>query len=191
MALNASHPRSRERLMALYEIGTGKSATAVKDSGRNPQTVMGWVHRYNQGWCRCNAIPSYGRPPPFFCRHRSRSRYNDSRESQASLDTPQERTQSLLPRWTLKRMVAWVKTTFNIDCSRESLRKILKRLWFSWKKARKLLNNANPSKRDAFLETLEGLLNEALQQQSLLVYMDEAHLHLDTDEGYGWYIRGG
>lgn len=39
----------RERLMALYEISAGKSATKVgKETKRNPQTVMEWVHRYNQ-----------------------------------------------------------------------------------------------------------------------------------------------
>lgn len=49
LALSSSHPRSRERLMALYDIASGKSATQVgRASGRNPQTVMGWVHRYNQ-----------------------------------------------------------------------------------------------------------------------------------------------
>lgn len=48
LALSASHPRSRERLMALYEICVGKNATQVgRASGRNPQTVMEWVHRYN------------------------------------------------------------------------------------------------------------------------------------------------
>ncbi len=48
-ALAAEHPRTRERLMALYEISEGKSATAVgKQTKRNPQTVMSWVHRYNR-----------------------------------------------------------------------------------------------------------------------------------------------
>ena len=48
-ALKAEHPRTRERLMALYEICEGKSATQVsKESNRNPETVMAWVHKYNQ-----------------------------------------------------------------------------------------------------------------------------------------------
>lgn len=39
-ALRATHPRSRERFMALYEISGGKSATQVgRETGRNPQTV--------------------------------------------------------------------------------------------------------------------------------------------------------
>lgn len=114
----------------------------------------------------------------------------DSLKTAAS--PPQERPVDavILPRWTLKRLVAWVKTTFEIDCCRDTLRKILKKLGFSWKKARKLLNKANPEKRTAFLETLEGLLDDALHQRCLLVYIDEAHIHLDTDEGYGWSIKG-
>lgn len=48
MALQAQHPRTRERLLALYEIAQGESATQVAyRSERNPQTVMEWVHRYN------------------------------------------------------------------------------------------------------------------------------------------------
>jgi transposase len=48
-ALKAEHPRTRERLMALYEICGGKNATQIgKNTGRNPQTIMEWVHRYNE-----------------------------------------------------------------------------------------------------------------------------------------------
>ena len=48
-ALAAEHPRTRERLMALSEISEGKSATKVaKQTNRNPQTIMEWVHRYNK-----------------------------------------------------------------------------------------------------------------------------------------------
>ncbi|PZO54768.1 MAG: IS630 family transposase [Phormidesmis priestleyi] len=105
---------------------------------------------------------------------------------------PQERLPEAViqPRWTLKRLVEWVKTTFGIDCCRDTLRKTLKDLGFSWKKARKLLNKANPAKRAVFLEQLQGLLDNALHQQCLLVYIDEAHIHLDTDEGYGWSVKG-
>lgn len=109
---------------------------------------------------------------------------------QAAATPPQSRQEPPQPRWTLKRLVAWVKAKFAIDCCRETLAKMLKQLGFSWKKARKLLNKASPSKRSAFLETLQGLLDDAFEQRALLVYIDEAHIHLDTDEGYGWSIRG-
>ncbi|MEO1622306.1 MAG: helix-turn-helix domain-containing protein [Cyanobacteria bacterium J06632_3] len=65
MALRAGHPRSRERLMALYEICHGKSATAVgRDSGRNPQTVMDWVHRYNEEGTEALRYRHTGGHPP-------------------------------------------------------------------------------------------------------------------------------
>jgi hypothetical protein len=84
----------------------------------------------------------------------------------------------------------WVKEKFGIDCCRETVRKTLKGLGLSWKRARKLLNKANTDKRLAFLDTLKDLLNKALHDQHLLVYIDEAHIHLDTDEGYGWSVKG-
>jgi len=37
---------------------------------------------------------------------------------------------------------------------------------------------------------LKGLLDNALQSGRLLIYIDEAHIHLDTDEGYGWSVKG-
>ncbi|MEH2465352.1 helix-turn-helix domain-containing protein [Nostoc sp.] len=48
-ALKANHARTRERLMALYEICNGKSATQVgRETRRNPQTIMEWVHRLKE-----------------------------------------------------------------------------------------------------------------------------------------------
>ncbi|HAC63756.1 MAG TPA: hypothetical protein DCF68_09500 [Cyanothece sp. UBA12306] len=64
-SLKAEHPRTRERLMALYEISRGQSATQVaKQTKRNPQTVMEWVHKYNQdGPFALNYQHSGGHPP--------------------------------------------------------------------------------------------------------------------------------
>ena len=79
---------------------------------------------------------------------------------------------------------------FKLDCCRETLRKYLKKAGFSWKKSRKLLNKANPETRQLFLKELQEVLTSTLQEQVLLVYVDEAHVCLDTDEGYGWSIKG-
>lgn len=108
----------------------------------------------------------------------------------AAIPPQQRKEKSVPPRWTLKRLVCWVKQTFDIDCCRATLLKVMKKLGFSWKKARKLLNKANPEKRAAFLETLKQLLDQALHDQCLLIYVDEAHIHLDSDQGYGWSIKG-
>ncbi len=49
MALNATHTRPRERLLALHDIVQGDCATEVAErTSRRPQTVMDWLHSYNE-----------------------------------------------------------------------------------------------------------------------------------------------
>jgi hypothetical protein len=46
LAMSASHPRTRERFLALYEITQESCATRVAERTRR-QTVMEWLHLYN------------------------------------------------------------------------------------------------------------------------------------------------
>ena len=94
------------------------------------------------------------------------------------------------PRWTLRRLVAWVRERFGRTCCRETIRAALHRLRLSWKKAKKLLGRADPARRQAFIEQLRDVLAEAQRDRRLLVYLDEAHIHQDADLGYGWAERG-
>ncbi len=49
LALTTPHARSRERFLALHDIAQGGGATAVAErTGHRPQTVMGWLHSYNE-----------------------------------------------------------------------------------------------------------------------------------------------
>ncbi|HEY0425016.1 MAG TPA: helix-turn-helix domain-containing protein [Rhodopila sp.] len=49
IALNAAHTRTRERMLALHDIAQGACATQVAErTDRRPQTVMDWVHSYNE-----------------------------------------------------------------------------------------------------------------------------------------------
>ena len=49
LAVNAQHPRSRERLLALYMIASQQTnATSwAAHIGRAKETVLNWVHQYN------------------------------------------------------------------------------------------------------------------------------------------------
>jgi transposase len=49
-ALHAAHPRSRERFQALYLIASGQfnATTCAAHIGRQDETVLRWVHLYNQ-----------------------------------------------------------------------------------------------------------------------------------------------
>src|SRR3954466_8817722 len=94
------------------------------------------------------------------------------------------------PRWTLRRLVHWVRERFGLRCCRETIRAVLHRRKLSWKKAKKLLGRADPERRQAFVEQLQGVLAGAQRDRHRVVYVDEAHIHQDADLGYGWAERG-
>jgi hypothetical protein len=65
LALSAAHPRSRERFLALHEIAQGSCATAVAErTGRRAQTVMGWLHAYNEHGPEALTYQRTGGRPP-------------------------------------------------------------------------------------------------------------------------------
>jgi transposase len=87
-------------------------------------------------------------------------------------------------------LVGFVRERFGLRVCRETIRTALHRLELSWKKAKKLLGRADPERRQVFVEGLQGLLDGAQRDRHLLVYLDEAHIHQDTDLGHGWAGRG-
>lgn len=65
-AVAAAHALTRERYLALYEVARDSNATAVAGAcGRNPQTVMKWVRRYNEDGPGALAYAHSGGRPPF------------------------------------------------------------------------------------------------------------------------------
>ena len=103
---------------------------------------------------------------------------------------PQTREKSTQVRWTVKRFVEWLSKKYGVQCCRATCQKALKQLGFSWKKARKLLNKASRNARISFIEKLKPLLDSTTQGTEQMVYIDEAHVALETNEGYGWGVKG-
>ena len=83
-----------------------------------------------------------------------------------------------------------MRERFGRLCCRETIRAALHRRKLSWKKAKKLLGQADPERRQAFIEQLQSVLDGAQRDRHLVVYVDAAHLHQDADLGYGWAERG-
>lgn len=50
LSIEADHPRSRERFLALYMIADGQTSATpwARKTGRTKETVLSWVHLYNQ-----------------------------------------------------------------------------------------------------------------------------------------------
>ena len=67
-AVRASHPRTRERWMALYEIADGRANATVwaADNKRHHQSVMSWVHAYNERGPEALAFRHTGGWTPLF-----------------------------------------------------------------------------------------------------------------------------
>ena len=66
LAMSASHPRTRERFLALYEITQESCATRI--AGRthlHPHTVMEWLHLYNTRGPEALTYRRTGGRPPF------------------------------------------------------------------------------------------------------------------------------
>ena len=74
LAMSAPHARTRERALALYDIAPESCATTVAErTGRHPQTVMEWVHAYNERGPEALAFCRTGGRPPFAPGSRSAS----------------------------------------------------------------------------------------------------------------------
>lgn len=73
LSVEAEHPRTRERFLALYVIGNRQTnATQWADEiGRDDNTVMGWVQRYNRFGPEALYYRRTGGRPPLLPRKRS------------------------------------------------------------------------------------------------------------------------
>jgi hypothetical protein len=67
LALRADHPRTRERFLALSLIadGTHNATTWAERSGRQDETVLGWLHAYNAAGPDSLAYRRTGGAAPF------------------------------------------------------------------------------------------------------------------------------
>jgi transposase len=74
LSVDAKHPRTRERFLALYMIGSQqKNATQwAAEIGRMDDTVLDWVHRYNNEGPEGLTYQRTGGRPPFFRRNKSK-----------------------------------------------------------------------------------------------------------------------
>lgn len=68
LSTEAAHPRTRERCLALYMIGTQQTNATrwSQEIGRQDITVQQWVRRYNESGMAGITYAHTGGPVPFF-----------------------------------------------------------------------------------------------------------------------------
>src|SRR4051794_33646214 len=89
--------------------------------------------------------------------------------AQRTAATPPREGADPAPRWTLKRLVLFVRERLARRCCRETIRAALHRRKLSWTKAKKLLGRADPERREVFVEQLRDVLAGAQRDRHLLV----------------------
>jgi transposase len=91
LAREAEHPRNQERYMALYAIGTKASSASrwAEATGRENETVLGWIHQYNaKGPSAVLYRHSGGRPPFLPAKAKSRSSPSSKRVPPTTMACP-------------------------------------------------------------------------------------------------------
>src|SRR3954447_3252417 len=80
-SVETPHRRSRERFQALYLIASGRfNATAcAAHIGRDDETVLGWVHRYNEHGPDALAYRRSGGRAPLLTRSKPTGSWRPSR----------------------------------------------------------------------------------------------------------------
>lgn len=74
LSVEAEHPRTRERFLALYMIGS-KHMNATQwaaEIGKADDTVLGWVHKYNAKGPQAMVYHRTGGRSPLFRKNRSK-----------------------------------------------------------------------------------------------------------------------
>lgn len=94
------------------------------------------------------------------------------------------------PRFTVPKLLRWITDTLGITSAKETLRKVLRDMGMTWKKGKLLLARAPTEEREKFATKLKSLLRAADSGKEKLIFIDEAHIHLDADLGYTWARRG-
>ena len=92
--------------------------------------------------------------------------------------------------WTVPKIIELVERMLAQRPSRTKLRTLLKAHGLSWKKCRKVLRKADPEKRRRFVEQFQPIFEQVCENQTILLYIDEAHIHRDMDLGYTWAPKG-
>lgn len=93
-------------------------------------------------------------------------------------------------RWTVKKLIQLVEAQSGKRVCRNTIRAVLRRAGLSWKKCKKLLGKANAEKRADFVVQLASMFDATCQEDAIIVYIDEVHLHQDVDIGYSWSTKG-
>lgn len=168
-SIEASHPRLRERLLALSMIASGQPGTDVaKQLGRDRNTIAKWVDLFNQeGPDRL--IPAFkGNPGKTLSE-------DELNQLKAVVKKPPRQAGFKRGRWSGKLIAAYIDKAFNKRVSWRSALRYIKGLGFRRKLPRKELKKADPKEQKEFAQQLT-IIEEERSSRSQTVWVDQGQI---------------
>jgi transposase len=182
-SVTATHPRLRERLVALAFIAEGLPAKVVAQRlGRHRGTVESWVQRFN-------AHGLTGLQPKFRGQPGTLLSAAELTELKDVVQRPPRRVGLHTGAWSGNAVVAYVKRTFGKTISSATARRYLHHLGFRRKRPRQRVAKADPEAQRAFTQAL-ARVEQQREPGSVTVYMDQGQIWRDALPRLGWFLRG-
>jgi len=182
-AIRASHPRERERFMALHMIASGQPGTKVAQQlGRNRNTIAGWVHLFNERG-PAGLIPHFkGNPGKVL----SESELNHLKEV---VRKPPRQAGLKTGRWSGKFLAAYIQKVFHKKVTSWTALRYLKSLGFGKKLPRKHFKKADPESQRQFAQALP-ILERKRCSHSQTVWVDQGQIWCDALLRWMWCLQG-
>ena len=89
-----------------------------------------------------------------------------------------------------KTVSLWIKTRWNIDYTPQGVVDLLNRIGFSYKQTKQVPCEANAEKQAAFMETLETILNQTADNETVVYFADGVHPTHNTRSTHAWIEKG-
>jgi len=183
LAIEASHPRMRERYIALSMIASGQPGTEVgKKLKRNRKTIEEWVHLFNEGgpW---GLDPNFKGNPGKILTEGELSRLKE-----AVRKSPRKSGYKT-GRWSGKKVASYIQKTFKKKVSPRTALRYMKQLGFRKKLPRKRFKKGNPKKQKEFAQELT-ILEKKRSPHSQTVWVDQGQIWCDPLLRWMWCLKG-
>ena len=182
-SIAASHPRVRERYVALSLIASGDSGIAVaKKLGKTRQSISSWVHTFNEEG------PS-GLLPDFQGNPGKRLTEGELRHLKEVVRKPPRKVGLKTGRWSGKVAAAYLEKAFHKKVSPRTALRYMRTLGFRKKLPRKHFKKGDPKQQRAFAEEVTTL-EQHRSPHSQTVWVDEGQIWCDALLRWMWCLKG-
>lgn len=184
-----TEPHEREKYHALLLLSDGYSAKEVADILRVFEcTIWKWVRQYRE-----EGLEGL-KHPKGWGGERELGQLNKGQieELDKFLCGTAEPGGKVGSGWRLKEIIRVVKEKFSLLYSRSGMKKVLKKMGWSYQRSKSKYTKPNPKGEEEFLEDARSTLNEYAESGKKVVPLaeDEAKLYLESTLGYRWNPKG-